>query len=227
MRGFFLGRFRAARLAGSGRRRAMLHSLPTYHGLLRRRGRPRADAGGLRDRRTAASAGSPTRRPFPQFARRSAADELQRGVVLRDVHEPGCGAVLGHALAELREAADSYACDTRLGQLDRLRRRASRSACWRCLFSLGAHQPRRFAPATSFERFVLVVLALCATVAILTTIGIVFSVLVRDLPVLLRSRAQRAARRSPSSCSAPSGTRRRRCAPTRATSRRRSASSRC
>ena len=32
-------------------------------------------------------------------------------------------------------------------------------------------------PATKFERFVIVVLVLCATVAILTTIGIVFSVL--------------------------------------------------
>ena len=103
-------------------------------------------------------------------------------------------------------------------------RRARR--CWLLVLVSGA-SPRLSARATCSSASSRCVLALCATVAILTTIGIVFSVARRDLPVLLRSGAQRAARRSPSSCSAPSGTRRRRCAPIRATSGRHSASFRC
>ncbi|MDX2205163.1 MAG: phosphate ABC transporter permease subunit PstC [Hyphomicrobiaceae bacterium] len=170
--GFFAGRSRAARLFGTGSRSA-LHSLPAYHGLLTASlvlvpmvlvyviGTP------VLGRMANAAA-------LAAFPADFATDELKRASTLRDVLNVVGGQHSGAVSGELARAAESFATTRDLGN-------------WAiyllgALLGLGAiaFNLSRIAPAfrarNRFERFVTVVLALCAAVAILTTIGIVFSV---------------------------------------------------
>jgi len=172
--GFLLGRFRASALAVNTGGGPLLHSLPTYHGLF-----------------TAATViipmllvfivGAPlvarlaTAAALAHFPLDVGADELRRGVILRDVANLIAGRHSGTPSAELKSAADSYASALAWGYV--------------VVYGLGVvlgiaavviglgRISQTFRARNHFERVVVVVLALCATVAILTTIGIVFSVL--------------------------------------------------
>ena len=103
-----------------------------------------------------------------------AADALKRSVALREIGNIVAGQHSGTVDATVRTAADTY---TRIHAI----------GTWSILavglaISLGAlalilsRIDRLFRARNLFERFVLVVLILCALIAILTTIGIVFSV---------------------------------------------------
>jgi phosphate transport system permease protein len=170
---FLVARLRAqsiAREAGA----ATLHSLPVYHGLYTSAlvlvpmllvylvGTP------LVDRLANAAA-------LAAFPADAAADELRRGVILRDVYNVAAGQYSGAPSAELGAAAKSFSGVLSTGR-------------W-IVFALGAglallgfafgftSVDKSFRARNRFERFVLFVLLACATVAVLTTIGIVFSVL--------------------------------------------------
>jgi phosphate transport system permease protein len=172
--GFFAGRRRAAALAGSAREGATLHSMPTYHGLY-----------------TAAMILVPmflvyviaapmlgriaTSAALSHFPPEIAADELRRSATLRNVINVATGHQAGTLSGDLQAAAEDYSSALRWGNYILYAIGATLGA-FAAIWSLGRIH-REFRARNSFERFVTVVLALCATVAILTTIGIVFSVL--------------------------------------------------
>src|SRR5262245_3369609 len=173
--GFFLGRFRAARLVAGTRGGPMLHSMPAYHGLY-----------------TAAMILVPMLVAFAfvapiigrlanaaalaGFPAEVAADELRRGATLREVMNVAAGQHSSTVSPQLRQAADGYVSTLLWGNVI-LYASGVALGLLAGLFSLGRIS-LAFRARNSFERFVLVVLALCAMVAILTTVGIVFSVLV-------------------------------------------------
>ncbi len=172
--GFFLGRYRAASLAVGANGGPMLHSLPTYHGLY-----------------TAALIFVPMLLTFmigtPVLGRLAnssalsffppeiAADELRRGSALRDVVNLTAGRFSGTPSRELKDAADGYASTLLLGNW-LVYGLGVALGVLAILYSLSRISPT-FRARNKFERFVIVLLVLCATVAVLTTIGIVFSVL--------------------------------------------------
>jgi phosphate transport system permease protein len=173
--GFFLGRYRATALAvGNGGGGPILHSLPAYHGLL-------TAALVLVPMLLVFVVGAPLLTRLANAAALSyfppevAADELKRGSALRDVVNLIAGQHSGTPSGELRNAADSYAATLFWGNVIIFGVGAGLGLL-AILISLGRISPTLRA-RNQFERFVVVVLALCATVAILTTIGIVFSVL--------------------------------------------------
>ena len=173
--GFLLGRFRATRLVVGARGGPMLHSMPAYHGLY-------AAAMILVPMLVVFAVGAPVLARIANAAALSvfppeeAADELRRGIILRDVLNLAAGQHSGTPSAQLRQAADGYISALLWGNAILY---ASGVALGLLAGLLGLGRiSLAFRARNSFERFVLVVLALCATVAVLTTIGIVFSVLV-------------------------------------------------
>ena len=172
--GFFVGRRRAAALAGPARTGSILHSLPAYHGLY-------AAAMIFVPMLLVYIIGAPllgriaTSAAFSHFPPEFAADELRRSATLRDVMNVAAGHYGSIPSRELQEAADGYSSALLWGN-------------W-ILFAIGTllgaiaamlslrRISTEFRARNNFERFVIVLLALCATVAVLTTIGIVFSVL--------------------------------------------------
>lgn len=172
--GFFLGRFRAAGLAVGADRRSVLHSLPTYHGLY-------TAVMALVPMLLVFAIGAPLLSKLADsaalsfFAPDVVSDSLRSGAVLRDVTNLASGQFSGTPSAELRNAADSYAAMLGRGSL--------------LIFALGlglgglaiafslSRVSKSFRARNHFERFVTILLAICAMVAILTTAGIVFSVL--------------------------------------------------
>ena len=202
------------RACGGGARRRPLHSLPAYHGLFAAAavvscrccvvfavGAPLI--GRFANRR--ASHFCPQQPPTSSSAAPAArrAESGRRAALRRSLARAAGGS------RHLRRAR----CWWQLVPLRR-RRRARRLGALGSAFAhrLAFPRPQHFRALRHSSCS-----SLCAPVAILTTIGIVFSVAVRDLSLLLRSRIK-GGRRSPSSCSAPIGTRKRRCAPTRARS---------
>src|SRR5262245_15911310 len=172
--GFLVGRTRAGAIAsGVPRTTGVLHSLPSYHGLL-----------------TATAAfvpmllvfviGAPLLQRWIEagalsyFPPDTAGDALKRGAALRDIYNVAAGQFAGTPSAELQRAADHYTA-------------AERIWSW-ILYGLGLGAgivamlvaigliSLSFRARTYFESVVKVVLLLCAAVAIVTTIGIVFSV---------------------------------------------------
>lgn len=169
---FLVSRAQAGRLIKGGV--GQLHSLPNYHGLF------------------AASAvfvpmlliyvvGVPLLEKFAQaqalsfFGAETASDTLHRGATLRDIHNLVAGQYSGTPSDSLVEAA-----------------RSMKSTLWwgnalifgggvlAALVAIGLSLGRvsvAFRARNHFERLVVLVLMLCAAVAVLTTIGIVFSVL--------------------------------------------------
>jgi phosphate transport system permease protein len=173
--GFLAGRQRAAAIAvGANSSGSVLHSLPAYHGLL-------TAAMVLVPMLAVFAIGMPVLARLANAAALSyfppevAADELKRGTALRDVINLAAGQFSGAAPRNLQEAAEAYASTLTWGN--------------RVVFALGTvlavlaifFNRTRISPTfrarNHFERFVIVVLGVCATVAILTTVGIVFSVL--------------------------------------------------
>lgn len=150
-----------------------LHSRPTYHGsflaltagllmfavLL---------AGGQIVTRLATSAA------LSPFGAEAAADNLQRGAILRDVINVAQGQFSGTLSTDLKRAADDYVATRTLGAWAVLifgLALASLAAAW------GYRQiTPAFRARNTVERIVTILLAASAGIAVLTTIGIVFSV---------------------------------------------------
>jgi phosphate transport system permease protein len=171
--GFFVGRSKAQSLVSDAR--GALHSLPSYHGLL-----------------TATTALVPMLLVFAvampvvnhlavsnaldYFDPQVAADPLQRGTALREIQNVAAGQFgAGEQSAALKNAADSYAAILSAGHWMVFASGAGLGVLG-ILFSL-SRITREFRSRNYFERFVLIVLVACAAVAVLTTVGIVFSVL--------------------------------------------------
>jgi phosphate transport system permease protein len=169
--GFVFGRRRAASIAGG--HFAKMHSLPTYHGLY-------AAALAFITMLGVFAIGAPVIQWLAEhnaigfFAPEVGADALKRGSTLRDVVNIAAGQHAGEATDTLKSAAASYAATQDFG--NKLLLLAG------VLLGLGglglglSRSSMTFRARNAFERIVDVVLVLCAGLAVLTTIGIVFSV---------------------------------------------------
>jgi phosphate transport system permease protein len=169
---FLVGRHRAQSLIAGGA--PSLHSLPAYHGML-----PMAAVlvamlltfvigSNLVGRYAQTSA-------LAVLGAETVADPLKRSAALRDIQNIAIGKHAGDVPALLKEAAQQFS-------------RATATGNW-LVYGLGTllglagmgYFISRISPIyrarNIFEKFILVVMGICATVAILTTIGIVFSVL--------------------------------------------------
>jgi len=171
---YLAARSRAVAMAGKAKGLGPLHSLPAYHGLL-------AAACVLTAMGVAVAIGAPL---AEWWARTSAleglppditGDALKRGAALRDIIGIAAGYPMGTPSSALEDAAKVYA-------------RANSIGAWSALgigiaAGLGAlglvlsRIDRLFRARNLFERFVMAILIVCALIAIVTTIGIVFSVI--------------------------------------------------
>jgi phosphate transport system permease protein len=103
------------------------------------------------------------------------ADELQRGALLRDIVSLSAGQFAGEPTAELRQAAARYAAARSLANWSIIL--AGVGLALAALFAGYRLIDERFRARNQVERFVRIVLFICAAVAVLTTIGIIASVL--------------------------------------------------
>jgi phosphate transport system permease protein len=151
----------------------IVHSLPAYHGLL-------ATVALAVPMLIVFMIGTPlvnhlaTQSVFSFFSPEAATNPLQRGVILRDVGNILVGQHQGDASPALRDAAASYDRILSLGRWIVFAAGAALGLL--SLFLVLNRISASFRARNMFERFVTVLLMLCALVAILTTIGIVFSV---------------------------------------------------
>jgi phosphate transport system permease protein len=169
---FFVGRNRATAVAGQAKGISM-HSLPAYHGLL-------AASSVFIAMGVAFAIGAPLTEWYASGSALAilpadiTTDALKRGAALRDIGNIAAGQPMGTVTPTLQEAADAYV-------------RARSFGAWSTFaggvaLALGAlglvlsRVDRLFRARNLFERIVLAVLIVCALVAILTTIGIIFSV---------------------------------------------------
>jgi phosphate transport system permease protein len=176
---FFLVRTRAASMAmAASRARISVHSMPLYHGLL-------ASTLVLVAMLAVYVIGAPA---LGNFAKTTALgmlpaeltrDALRTGASYRDIQNIAAGVFQGTPPPELKAAADAYVTTHRIGGWTILAAGVG-LAVLSVLFSLGSARPA-FRARNTFERFVLVFLGACAVVAVLTTIGIVASVLYETL----------------------------------------------
>ena len=170
---FIISRRRAAGIAVTAGRTAALHSLPAYHGLL-------AAAAVFTAMLFVYAVGTPLTEWLARTSALAAlpaevaADALQRSVALREVGNIVAGQHSGTVDPTVRDAADAYSRVHSIGTWSVL--------VFGLALALGvlalilSRIDRLFRARNLFERFVLVVLLVCALIAILTTIGIVFSV---------------------------------------------------
>lgn len=171
---FLAARQRAQGIARGAGTAAALHSLPSYHGLYTASlafapmllvfmiGMPLVD-------RFATSAA------LAAFPADVVADQLRRGAILRDVYNVAAGQYSGAPSPELNTAASALSGTLSTGRWILF---ATGALLGLAGFALGfTSVDREFRARNRFERFTKVVLLACATVAVLTTIGIVFSVL--------------------------------------------------
>ncbi|MDX2257478.1 MAG: phosphate ABC transporter permease family protein, partial [Hyphomicrobiaceae bacterium] len=169
--GFLAGRSRA--YAVSHGNFAELHSLPGYHGLF-------VALGVLAPMVLIYLVGVPLVRYLAQDAALSffppevLSDPLQRSVAMRDVARVAAGQFTGDIPANLRDAASAAVNTQALGDwaVIAIGSAAGLIALIASFWQIGM----RFRARHWVERFILVALSFCAVVAILTTIGIVFSV---------------------------------------------------
>jgi phosphate transport system permease protein len=169
---FFLGRSRAVTVAGQAKGVTM-HSLPAYHGLL-------AASSVFIAMAIAYAIGAPLTEWLAKgtalavLPAEITADELKRGAALRDIGNIAAGQPMSAVTPAMQAAADAYA-------------RAHSIGAWSIVgggiaLALGAlalilsRIDRLFRARNLFERVILAVLIACALVAILTTVGIIFSV---------------------------------------------------
>lgn len=169
---YLIARLRARAVAGG--KLSALHSLPSYHGLL-------AASAILVPMLTVYMAGSPLvgwlaeARTMEQFPAALAAGSLQRGAILRDVVNLAAGQYSGDASAELRRGAEVFATTNRMGMLA-----VFAGGVVAALAAFGwiwSHISISYRARNRFERVVKLALMACAAVAVLTTFGIVLSVL--------------------------------------------------
>ena len=176
---FFIGRSRGVALAADGTR---LHSLPSYHGLY-------AAASAVIPMLVVLVVLGPLVAKLPgEFAisalptELAPADDMAAGARLRDIQVAAEG--LGTGDAAIQAAAKVYASwrtITNLGLLAGGIALGMLGALW----ALRQLAPR-FRARNRFEGVVKVVLIACSAVAILTTVGIVFSVLFETLRFFAR-----------------------------------------
>lgn len=170
---FLMGRRRAVAVAITAGRTGALHSLPAYHGLL-------AAAAVFTAMLLVYLIGT----PLTEWLARTAAlavlpaevvaDALKRSVALREVGNIVAGQHSGAVDPVVREAADTYARVHAMGIWSTFG--VGLALALAALVLILSRIDRLFRARNLFERFILVVLILCALIAILTTIGIVFSV---------------------------------------------------
>lgn len=169
---FFLGSRRAIAVADG--RKGVLHSLPSYHGLL-------LASLIFIPMLLIFTIGSPIVSKLASTAAISAypadvqSDPLKTSVALREVQNLAAGQYGGTPSNTLRQAADSYEQWNQYGSMG-LFAAAVGAALLALAIGLGKISTS-FRARNLFERIVYGVLIACAAVAILTTIGIVFSVL--------------------------------------------------
>jgi phosphate transport system permease protein len=169
---FLLGRNRAAAVAEQARGITM-HSLPAYHGLL-------AAASVFIAMAVVYAIGMPL---TAWWARASAlsvlpaeitADALKRGAALRDIGNIAAGQPTGTVTRVLQEAADAYTRVHALGAWSIFG--AGVALALGALALIMSRIDRLFRARNLLERLILAVLIACALIAILTTVGIIFSV---------------------------------------------------
>ncbi len=169
---FFVGRSRSYSVAGGSF--AELHSLPIYHGLF-------VALGVLAPMALIYMVGVPLVRYLAQeaalgfFPPEVLNDPLQRSVVLRDVVRVAAGQFAGEPSAALKDAAAAALATQSTG--DNVIIFGGLAAGLAALVASFWQISLRFRARHWVERFVMVVLGACALVAVLTTIGIVFSVM--------------------------------------------------
>lgn len=172
---FFVSRSRAlglysASVAGDGFR---LHSMPVYHGLL-------AAAFVFMPMLIVYAVGMPLvaalarSSALAQFSTEVASDPFRSGVALRDVANILTQKFSGVPSAELSAAAAAFSSAFSIGSWTVFGIGVA-SALVAGAFSVSRVSPN-FRARNTFEVIVLIVLMICALVAIATTIGIVFSV---------------------------------------------------
>lgn len=170
---FYVARSRASAFE-YGKSSNAAHSLPVYHGLfiasiiflvmllLNAVGAP------LVENLAYSSAAS----HLPQ---ETLANHLQTGAAFRDIYGIAGGRSIPNASSEIQAAANSYMSTKQSGQWALIAAGAA-AALGLMLFGTSRLSPR-FRARNWFEQLVKVVLIICAAIAILTTIGIVMSVL--------------------------------------------------
>jgi phosphate transport system permease protein len=171
---FFAGRERARGLAASVKA-GDLHSLPVYHGLL-------VAVAVMVPMLIVYAIATPMvgrlalTNALDFFGPEAASDELKRATLVRDIQNLASGQYgTGERSGQLTQAAEAYAGTLKIGHWLVF-------AAGLALGSMGfvltiTRVGVEFRSRNHFERFVLAGLVVCAGVAILTTVGIVFSVL--------------------------------------------------
>lgn len=171
---FLIARSRAASLAG-GRGRDALHSLPIYHGMF-------VASGIIAVMLLIFMVGAPFishlahSNAVAQLPADIVADHLKSTVAFRDIMKIAAGETVGADVSqEIRNAGEAYRATHTSGNWALL---AGGVAAALGMMAFGISRiSTRFRARNLFERFVKIVLVLCAAIAILTTIGIVLSVL--------------------------------------------------
>jgi phosphate transport system permease protein len=169
---FLSGRRRAAAMAGHAKGITM-HSLPAYHGLL-------AASFVLVAMAAVYALGAPltewwaTTSALGVLPGDITADALKRGAALRDIGNIAAGQPTGAVTPAMQAAADTYKRMHALGAWSLLGTGVASGLGAMALVL--SRIDRLFRARNRFERFVLMVLIACALVAILTTVGIIFSV---------------------------------------------------
>jgi phosphate transport system permease protein len=169
---FLLGRSRAIAVAGQAKGSSM-HSLPVYHGLL-------AASAVFIAMAVVYAIGAPltewlaTDNALGTLPAELISDALKRGAALRDIGNIAAGQPMGAVTPALQDAADAYVRARSLGAWSIFG--AGVALALGALAFILSRIDRLFRARNLFERFVLAVLIACALVAILTTVGIIFSV---------------------------------------------------
>jgi phosphate transport system permease protein len=169
---FFVGQRKAAALPVE--RASALHSLPSYHGML-------LAAASLLPMLVIFLVGAPLAERYVESAGLSTfdatllGDDLQRGALLRDVQLLVQGQYTGTPAPELEAAGKAYAGARSLSNWLLLIVGAA-VGIGSALYAYSLIRPA-FRARNNFERIVRLLLLACSALAVLTTIGIVFSVL--------------------------------------------------
>jgi len=168
---FFMVRQRAQALRVSG---GSLHSLPTYHGLL-------AAAFVLMPMLVVYAIGSliiarmAPAAALAAFPPEMAGDSLRSSVILRDVRNYLSGTHTGEVTEALKRGSAAFSAWVETGGI--IKFVVGVLAGLAGLAYVRGRVAAHFRARNAFERVVIVVLVISATIAVLTTIGIVFSVL--------------------------------------------------